>query len=144
MNPNIHNQIVQIYLPVTDIRRSVDWYVNTLGYQVIWEEPEAANLRLFAGPLLFLKKTSANQPIRFSINNENCAVLSFKTSNLEALHEDLKNKNIAVGEITKYGDGVNGPYQDFIMYDPDGHQLEINSYPDLAVLKFSEPPCKES
>jgi len=43
--------------------------------------------------------------------------MSFRTSDMEALH-------------------ANGPYQNFIMYDPDGHQLEINSYPDLALPKF--------
>ncbi|MFD1956028.1 VOC family protein [Paenibacillus thailandensis] len=65
MKSSISNEIVQLYLPVTDIRRSVDWYVKTLGFQVIWEDAGSANLKLPAGPLLFLKKTLKNQPIRF-------------------------------------------------------------------------------
>ncbi|MBS4199844.1 VOC family protein [Bacillus sp. FJAT-49732] len=136
MESRISTEIVQIYLPVADIRRSVHWYVYTLGYQVIWEDAESANLKLSAGPLLFLKKTSTNQPIRFTSNNENYPVLSFKTSDIEALHKELLSKNIPVGGIVKYGDGKNGPYKEFILCDPDGHQLEINSYPDLALPKF--------
>jgi catechol 2,3-dioxygenase-like lactoylglutathione lyase family enzyme len=132
----IINELVQIYLPVTDIRRSVEWYKDVFDYELIWEEHDYAHLKLMQGPMLFLKKTLTQQPVKFSLNDQESAVLSFKTSDIDELHSTLKYKKYDVGEIVVYGMGTNGPYREFGIRDPDGHIIEINSYPDIALPRF--------
>jgi len=131
----IVNEVVQIYLPSTNISRSVEWYKNVLGFQVIWEEEYAANLKLKHGPLLFIKKTSLKQPIQFETEEEISPVISFKTSNLDLLHDKLK-FDYEVSDITQHGEGVNGPYKDFYITDPDGNLIEVSGFPDLDLDHF--------
>lgn len=130
------NEVVQIYLPSTDIDRSVAWYVQVFGYQVIWKEKESANLKLAQGPLLFLKKSTMTQPIQFISADEESPVISYKSSDIFAMHARLQSEGYHVSEINEYGGGENGSYMDFYIRDPDGNLLEVNSYPDLSLEKY--------
>jgi len=131
------NEVVQIYLPSTNIRRSVEWYVDVFGYSVIWEADDCANLKLPQGPLLFLKKTDQPQPISFlSSDNQVSPIISFKTSNFLAFYALLKAKGIHITEIDEYGEGVNGPYRDFIVFDPDQNAIEVNEFSDLKLPQY--------
>lgn len=131
-----NNEIVQIYIPVTDIKRSVQWYVDVFGFHVIWEESDSANLKLKQGPLVFLKKTDKVQPIKYYIQYQENPIISFKTNNLDKLQELLKSKEYDVDEINEYGIGKNGPYREFYIRDPDQNLIEINSYPDIHLQEF--------
>jgi catechol-2,3-dioxygenase len=131
----IVNEVVQVYLPSTNIKRTVEWYKNVFGFQVIWEDERSANLKLKHGPLLFIKKTSKKQPVQFETYEEVSPVISFKTSDIVRLHEKLKSE-YQVGEINQYGEGINEPYKDFYIKDPDGNLIEVNSYPDLCLEQF--------
>lgn len=133
---DIMNELVQIYLPVTHIKRSVDWYIEVFGYERIWMEDNHANLKLKQGPLLFLKKTAIKQPIHFSMNGQRLPVLSFKTKDIDKLYNKLLENNENVQELSEYGKGINGPYKAFIVRDLDGHLLEVNNYPDLHLSQF--------
>ncbi|WP_036710565.1 VOC family protein, partial [Paenibacillus pinihumi] len=135
LTASIVNEIVQLYLPSTDIRRSVEWYKNALGFQVIWEEEHSANLKLKHGPLLFIKKTSFKQPVQFITEEEVSPLISFKTSDLELLYDKLKSE-YEVSDINQHGEGVNGAYKDFYITDPDGNLIEVSSYPDLLLEQF--------
>ncbi|MGF7036114.1 catechol-2,3-dioxygenase [Paenibacillus mucilaginosus] len=132
----IVNEVVQIYLPSTNIKRTVEWYKNVFGFQVIWEQESAANLKLKHGPFLFIKKTSKKQPVQFETDEEVSPVVSFKTSDLNRLHEKLKSEKYQVGEINQHGEGINGSYKDFNITDPDGNLIEVSSYPDLNLEQF--------
>jgi len=129
------NEIVQIYLPSTNIQKSVQFYTQAFGFQIIWEAEDSANLKSQRGPLLFLKKTSVKQPIKFDVQEEVSPVISFKTSDLDWLHQKLKSM-YEVSEITQHGEGMNGPYRDFYIQDPDGNLIEVSGYPDLHLEKF--------
>lgn len=130
------NEIVQIYLPSTNIRRSVEWYVEVFGYSVIWETDDCANLKLSQGPLLFLKKTDQPQSVSFVSDNQASPVISFKSSNFLAFHEWLKAKGINVSDINEYGAGDTGPNRDFIVIDPDQNVIEVNEFSDLKLPQY--------
>ncbi|WP_181438557.1 VOC family protein [Paenibacillus sambharensis] len=130
------NEVVQIYLPSSNIRRSVEWYVDVFGYRVIWEQEDSANLKLSQGPLLFLRKSVGSQSIFFIADNEKTPVISFKTSNFEAFYNSLRMKGLSVTEINEYGTGENGPYRDFSTKDPDGNLIEVNEFPDIKLPHF--------
>jgi len=132
---SIVNEIVQVYLPSTNIRRTVEWYKKVFGFQVIWEEEHAANLKLTHGPLLFIKKTIVKQPVQFETEEEISPVISFKTSDLDLLYNKLK-PEYEVSDVNQHGEGVNGPYKDFYIKDPDGNLIEISSFPDLLLEQF--------
>lgn len=123
-------------MPVVNIKKSVQWYSETFGYDVIWEDDNMANLKLVHGPLLFLKKTAEAGPIHFTFEGADHPVISFKTSDIEAFHHELKARNVEVGPINDYGMGSNGPYRDFEIRDPDGHLIEVNSFPDLSLPRY--------
>ncbi|CAM4478691.1 VOC family protein [Paenibacillus tarimensis] len=130
------NEVVQIYLPCTNIRRSVEWYVDVFGYKVIWEQEDSANLKLPQGPLLFLKKSEVPQSLFFIADNQETPVISFKTSNFEAFYDSLRWKGLSVTEINEYGTGENGPYRDFYIKDPDHNLIEVNEFPDLKLPQY--------
>ncbi|TVX96244.1 VOC family protein [Cohnella terricola] len=131
------NEVVQIYIPSTDIKRSVDWYVDVFAYQLIWVEESSANLKLPSGPLLFLKKIKTSQSLKFiTEDQEESPVISFKTSNFISFHNQLKVKGINVSEINEYGLGENGPFRDFLIRDPDSNLIEVNEFPDLYMPQY--------
>jgi phosphoglycerol transferase MdoB-like AlkP superfamily enzyme len=82
-----------------------------------------------------LKVASVN-PLLLVRNGKDQPIISFKTSDLDGFLNKMKSLGIECGEIITYGEGVNGPYRDLVMYDPNGHLIEVNSYPDLCLPKF--------
>jgi catechol-2,3-dioxygenase len=136
MSELISNEIVQIYIPVNSIRESVDWYMTVFGFTVIGEQEEEANLKVAHGPILFLTKVSKVKALTYTDTGREWPILSFKTSDLDRFYKRMKDLNIHCGEIDVYGQGINGPYRDLEITDPNGHIIQVNSFVDLILPKF--------
>jgi catechol 2,3-dioxygenase-like lactoylglutathione lyase family enzyme len=136
MSDLISNEIVQIYIPVIDIRESVDWYVTVFGFTIIAENEEEANLKANHGPLLFLTKVPTVKSLTYTDNGREWPIVSFKTSDLDRFYKRMQDLNIHCGEIDIYGEGINGPYRDLEITDPNGHIIQVNSFLDLILPKF--------
>lgn len=108
-----------------------------MGFTVIWESDQAANLKLQNGPLVFLKKGKYVTPLKFeTLDGEISPVLSLKTTDLRAFHQDLMIRNVKVSAITEHGTGKLGIYEDFTIEDPDNHVIEIGSFPDIVLPEY--------
>ncbi|MFD2681955.1 VOC family protein [Bacillus seohaeanensis] len=113
-----------IYIPVTNVELSSEWYVNKLGAELSYKDEDKAILN-FANQSIFLVKSQDNQSLNFyDIYGEERFSLTFEVNGLtalEALHSDFIKKEIKVGEIENRGHtGKN-----FVFYDLDGNKFDV-------------------
>jgi catechol 2,3-dioxygenase-like lactoylglutathione lyase family enzyme len=124
--PSRLQRVGTIYLPVTNPKRSAEWFCTNLGAELdymdegnnhaiislvhqsfilIQSEPGIhANFQTINDGLIF--------PFTFEVNGE---------SELVQLHKELKDKGVLVGEIEDRGH----PGRNFIIIDPDGNRYDV-------------------
>ena len=106
-----------LLLMVSDLERSKEFYLNTLGFT---QRPDAKPLpdgREFIATLEGLGLTEGGPGDLKQVDH-----LAFEVRNVEALYERLKDTDVV---FTRGGLGP-GPYgQAIYILDPDGHQLEL-------------------
>ncbi len=113
-----------IYIPVTNVELSSEWYVNKLGAELSYKDEDKAILN-FANQSIFLVKSQDNQSLNFydSYGEERFS-LTFEVNGLtalEALHSDFIKKEIKVGEIENRGHAG----KNFVFYDLDGNKFDV-------------------
>ena len=92
-----------------DIAASVQWYVETLGAQVLYQDATWAFLRLGQGKLALV--TPAQHPPHTAVRVDEAA---------------LERAAINAGQaVDRHRDGTKGLY----VSDPDGNQVEMICYP---------------
>lgn len=113
-----------IYLPVTNVESSADWYVNKLGAELNYKDEDKAILN-FANQSFFLVKAKEEQSANFvDIHNKERFSVTFEVNGLEVLeviHREFIEKEIIVGEIEDRGH----PGRNFVFYDPDGNKFDV-------------------
>ncbi len=94
-----HNQV-----PVVDLDKSVDWYVNLLGFKLV-DRPndDLAVLSLASGSTLLLWKSSDETRAHFVKNGETTPVIFFETKDIEKLQERLINHDVEIASFTDEG-----------------------------------------
>lgn len=94
-----HNQV-----PVMDLDKSIDWYVNILGFKLV-DRPndDLAVLSLASGSTLLLWKSSDETRANFVKNGETTPVIFFETKDIEKLHELLLDHDVQVASFTDEG-----------------------------------------
>lgn len=120
------NFLAGVFLPVSNLERSVDFYTKELGLRCRgierWGESRAATL--FTHPdkddygMLCLEETAgkivpAPKPF-FNLN----------VSGVEALHKSLHNRFIRVSDLEVWDSPWN-THMMFDVYDPDGHPINL-------------------
>lgn len=122
MGEELHSG-VGIFIPVTDLERSTEWYANMLGFEVLFQdEPKANVLKIWNGVVQFclVKAYDIVQP-EFPKNDYHVDhYMNFHTDDIQAIHESLQEKGANVGEIHDIF-GMKG----FELYDPDGHRFSV-------------------
>jgi catechol-2,3-dioxygenase len=113
-----------IYIPVTNVELSSEWYVNKLGAELSYKDEDKAILN-FANQSIFLVKSQDNQSSNFyDIYGEERFSLTFEVNGLtalEALHSDFIKKEIKVGEIENRGHAG----KNFVFCDLDGNKFDV-------------------
>jgi catechol 2,3-dioxygenase-like lactoylglutathione lyase family enzyme len=117
-------RIGTIYIPVTNVDRSSDWYINKLGAELSYKDQDKAILN-FVHQSIFLVKSDENQSSNFIdlYGNEHFS-LTFEVNGLTALEEihiDFKEREIRVGEIEDRGHSG----RNFVFYDLDGNKFDV-------------------
>ncbi|MDW4525547.1 VOC family protein [Rossellomorea marisflavi] len=123
----MNNKLIRIgtiYLPVTDINRSAEWYVRHLGAKLNYQDDDKAILDL-ANQSVFLVKSGEGESANFTDyrGNERFSV-TFEVdglASLEALHGDFASQRMKVGEIEDRGHAG----RNFVFYDPDGNAFDV-------------------
>ena len=101
-------------LPVSDVRRSRDWYVKRLGFKVEFERGGIAAIQDSAGFTIFLRKASKRL-----VGDK--ITLTMQVRSVDRTHDELSKKGIKF---------VNSPQPLFWGYgaellDPDGYLLNL-------------------
>ena len=113
-----------IYIPVSNVERSSEWYVSKLGAELSYKDDDKAILN-FANQSFFLVKSNENQSAnfhdcydteRFSITFEVNGLIA-----LEAIHKDFIDKQIRVGVIEERGHSG----KNFVFTDLDGNKFDV-------------------
>ena len=107
-------KVSHMVLPVSDLRKSRDWYVDSLGFKLERELDHAVGIKDESGLTIFLQKTAdslAGQKI----------TLTIKVDDVDRKHEEL------TGLGVKF---VNPPKRQFWGYgaevlDPDGYMNHL-------------------
>ncbi|MFD0716375.1 VOC family protein [Paenibacillus sp. GCM10027626] len=117
--------------PVTDLKKSVDFYCNVLGYELIsadYSFGEAhVSLKNGNGPGIFLMETKPEDithlkfefPHSFWITNSarHVTMVEMLTNDLLALHERIKQAGARIDNEPVF----TNEFGYFTFYDPDGH-----------------------
>ncbi|WP_409300046.1 VOC family protein [Peribacillus sp. SCS-155] len=112
------------YLPVLDVSASAEWYVNHLGAKLTYQDEDKAIINL-ANQSFFLVKSKEGETLDFLDEKGNVRFpLTFEVDGLEALealHKDLADKKVRVGEIENRGHAG----RNFVFQDPNGNLFDV-------------------
>jgi catechol-2,3-dioxygenase len=117
-------RIGTIYIPVTNVELSSEWYIKKLGADLSYKDQDKAILN-FVNQSIFLVKSDENQSSNFIdlYGNEHFS-LTFEVNGLTALeeiHRDFMEKEIRVGAIEDRGHSG----RNFVFYDLDGNKFDV-------------------
>jgi catechol 2,3-dioxygenase-like lactoylglutathione lyase family enzyme len=123
--------------PVTDMKKSVNFYCNVLGYEL--NNPNETDftfgevylkLKNGNGPGIFLMETRPEDvtPLKFKFprpfwitsSTQHVAVVELMTNDLNALHERLKQAGAEIDNEPVFNDD----FGYFRFHDPDGHYFQ--------------------
>lgn len=115
-----------IYLPVTNPKHSAEWFCTKLGaeLQMLDADNNHAIVNLANQSFILIQSeegVSSNFP---TINDGLMFAFTFEVAGeqqLIALHHELKEKGVHVGEIEDRGH----PGRNFIIHDPDGNRFDV-------------------
>ena len=94
-------------IPVRDIPKSIEWFTEVLGLELIWHSEEAgmAQLNLPSGQMIFLNKTDDDTQANFTVNGKQHNVIGFQTADMEKLYNHLKLHHVATEPVVDDGEG---------------------------------------
>jgi catechol 2,3-dioxygenase-like lactoylglutathione lyase family enzyme len=125
----LFKRIDAVFLPVKDLEKAIDWYVENLGLSLRFMQKGVASFNVSETPLTLLqyKYPGFTEPPsrNFEFKPRTEIFFNFYTSDIRAAHKRLRERGVKVGEI-KNNDGL----QEFDFYDPDGNHLSVVSWPD--------------
>jgi catechol 2,3-dioxygenase-like lactoylglutathione lyase family enzyme len=106
-----------IYIPVSDVNRSGEWYVRHLGFQ--WNSDPGHNieLRTTTGVWMFMR---TDYPPPSAVDAVRRPVFGLQVSDIRALHQALQEQGQQVSALTEDEGG-----SACVLTDPDGNQIEI-------------------
>lgn len=112
------------YIPVADIEKAKDWYVNNLDAELSYQDEDKAIINL-ADQSFFLVKTKENETANFiDRKGKEHFSLTFEVDGwnaLEALHKELRDKGVKVEEIEDRGHAGNN----FVFRDLDENLFDV-------------------
>lgn len=117
-----------IKMPVRNLERSVDWYVNRLGC-ILLRAPikhKSAVIQLGnEGPEVLLFEQPEIIPLHFTRNGEQVPMFELRTEDIDGFYAQLKKENV---RVTERYDNSCGKY--FQVFDPDGIMITILEWYD--------------
>ena len=111
-----------VFIPVTDLQKSTEWYEAILGVRLIDRWDDGAGFYFSSGNTqLGLVKVESPQPTEFSINrNRKNTYYNFVVEDIEAAHQHLVDRNVTTTSIEDFG-GMKG----FDFFDLDGNPFSV-------------------
>ncbi|OPA73844.1 lactoylglutathione lyase [Paenibacillus selenitireducens] len=99
-------KLEHMQIPVRDLDESIAWYVQHLGFTSHEQSgQDHAFLTLPEGPMLMLWETQEDTHANFTYQGQTMPVLLYATSQIQALHDHLKNHNVEITFFQNEGFG---------------------------------------
>ncbi|WP_157130796.1 VOC family protein [Halobacillus mangrovi] len=112
------------YIPVMNVRESVDWYIDHLGAKLNYQDQNKAIIDL-AGQSFFLVKASDNENSNFMDAEGNKRFSqTFEVDGVEELfifNKQLKDAGVEVGKVENRGH----PGRNFTFNDLNGNSFDV-------------------
>lgn len=117
-------KIGSIFIPVTNMEKSTDWYEKYLGAKIIERWEGGAGFYLPTGSTqLALVKVETAQPTEFIIKrNQKNSYYNFVVDDIKAVYQHFKNNDITTTEMNHVG-GM----KCFDFFDLDGNPFSVVS-----------------
>ncbi|WP_127531413.1 VOC family protein [Paenibacillus kobensis] len=131
---SIFQRVDTLFIPVTDIQKSIDWYSTVFGCELVWIENEeyaalnvsnvlpkgqSANIEL-GHCMITLVRSEAFSPLSFKRQGEEHPYFNFYTKAIEEAHSSLKEQGTPVTDIVD-----EGQLKYFNFYDLNGHYMGV-------------------
>jgi catechol-2,3-dioxygenase len=125
MKKSLLSGIPGVLVPVSNLAKSALWYNQVLGLEEYKRSDVTVEFKVNGGdPILVLVQSNFDSPVRFPKNEyTDGSFFIFKTSDAEALHQELIKNEVMVSEIFIF-DGVQ---KYFFFEDPDGNKLSVEN-----------------
>ncbi|MGZ9585344.1 VOC family protein [Paenibacillus marinisediminis] len=107
-------RIDTVFVYVSDLERSVQWYTNILGLQVRWNMQEYAILSVADGETPLTLMQSTEEQLIIPTGEQ----FNFFTPDIDKAYVHLSEQGVSVGEMN-----VDGGVKFFTFKDPDGNVL---------------------
>lgn len=121
---NFIPHIATLEIPVSNVQKSIDWYVDIFNLNVHFKDDNSAMLSFESKgvPTIYLVQTDEMQPLSFKNSNNQIihAIIDFYSEQLSEFYHWLKDKNVEVSTLNI--DPSNG-FGGFSFKDPDGNPL---------------------
>ncbi|MDR6551803.1 VOC family protein [Paenibacillus qinlingensis] len=114
---------VGIFVPVSDLKRSTEWYTRMLGFEIRHkDEPNATVTMMNDNKIIFCLVRSYNiEQKPFPKNDYGVGqYFNFHAYDVESAYNLLRQRGADVGEIEEF-DGMRG----FSIQDPDGNRYGV-------------------
>lgn len=121
--PSLLKGMEGVFVPVKNPEVSAKWYEEILGFTLVYQEDEAAVLRISeeSPTVVCVVRTENHQPMQFPANGFGVGkYYNFIPKDFEQVYERLIEKGVEVNQI----DGE-GNTKFFTFYDPDGNPLGV-------------------
>ena len=119
------SRIATIELPVSNLERSIDFYMSIVGVHLEFKGEKAAMLSFGQRgvPTIYLVETKEMSPVSFfnTYSGVTHTVIDFYTPTLKDFYQWLKEKQVEVGSFNVNEEGLGG----FGFKDPDGNLLSV-------------------
>ncbi|MGG0656949.1 VOC family protein [Rummeliibacillus pycnus] len=120
---NFITHIATIEIPVTNLNKSIEFYIDILGVKVVFRGNKQAMLSFSTKgvPTIFLVETKEQTGLSFINTNNDIehSVIDFYTPNLKEFYNWLIDKEVTVGTLNVNNESFGG----FGFKDPDGNLL---------------------
>lgn len=120
-----------LYIPVSDFKRSAEWYKQHFGFRVVKEDALFLELRSEFGVrvMLIMNEPSIHSHMDYSTGTQ--AAYGFVVPNIHEIYQELASSGVEVMSMTDY-EGTS-----FKFYDPDRNIIELwGDYPEIGWTTF--------
>ncbi|HET7627431.1 MAG TPA: VOC family protein [Bacillales bacterium] len=127
MKESMIQGVSDVFLPVSDLDRSIEWYSTMLGLNLRFKDDENKSAGMNTGNDigLCLVQVKNHKPLAFPENDFLTEItFNFRTSEIDRLHETLKANGV---ETTDIYDSLDSTFRCFTFEDCDGNKLNAVS-----------------
>lgn len=114
-------QVSSIFIPVTDVNRSAEWYIRMFDMEMIEHGDQRAGLAFPQGEtLIILWKVVKPQPVDFDTGTFKMHYFNFTSFDIHNSYRELQAKGATVSEIHE-----EPGFRYFETFDPDSNRFNI-------------------